>query len=358
MSRRLLITVGTSLLTNRDRPWAGWNPRDKKPLPEQKVVEAWLMTASECQISAETNTLRSIGLEESDHLVFLHSETTEGQFCAQQLAAYYLARQLCKQAELRQIGSLGYEQESFINRGLKSLISVVIQEVRKAREGHQIPLFCATGGFKAEIAFLNVLGALLKIEVYYMRELFREVVRLPQLPLSWDVEYVLKHRDFFDWIDAQPRRSDDVENWLRARPELRSLVEEDHEGHTYLNAAGDLLYQAALQVTQNRPRAMWPPPHSRPPHEKNAVSTVPHHRPQGWEQIVTRLCAIDCVELVRYDDKARCSAGIKIIDSKNGVIGVCYSRGDQQLPLVIDTTARGEEQTLLVSEYIRRLVRH
>jgi hypothetical protein len=64
------------------------------------------------------------------------------------------------------------------------------------------PVLCATGDFKAEVAFLNVLGALLHVEQ------FREIVRLPR---------------------------------LRGRPELRPLVMDDAGGHTYLNAAGDLL---------------------------------------------------------------------------------------------------------------------
>src|SRR5438046_2092633 len=86
MSRLLICTVGTSLLTNReDRPWGGW--RSPQPLPELAAVTAWLRGAERGKASAETNTLNALGLTETDAVALLHSDTPEGHFCAEALAA-------------------------------------------------------------------------------------------------------------------------------------------------------------------------------------------------------------------------------------------------------------------------------
>jgi putative CRISPR-associated protein (TIGR02619 family) len=353
MSRLIICTVGTSLLTNRDgRPWSGWNPRARDPLPDMVDVELWLSCADPAEASAESNTLRMIELSTADVLALLHSETPEGRFCANALDRLY--RKQCGEVSLEQIGRLGYGAADF-TRGLKALINVTLRLVRSGRDHGRQPLFCATGGFKAEIAFLNLLGALLEIEVVYIHELHRELVRLPRLPLAWDAEFVSRHEDFFRWIDDEPRRNGEVESWLRSRPELRSLVEDDNDGHTLLTAAGDLLFKAACERSGAIPRATWPNADPRPPAEKNKVSGTEHHRPDGWDRFVNRLCTIDCVSLVRYDPAVYGGSHVKVIDPIAGALGVRFGSHDAELALRVETTARGDEQCELVASYMRGL---
>lgn len=351
MSRLIICTIGTSLLTNRDdRPWSGWNPRKPEPLPDMDDVMRWLGSAELARASAESNSLRALELSDTDALALLHSETPEGRFCAEALDRLY--RPGCREVSLEKIGRLGYGAAEFTT-GLKALVDVALRLVRRGREQGRLPLFCATGGFKAELAFLNLLGALLEIEVVYIHELHRELVRLPRLPLAWDAEFVSRHEDFFQWIDSEPRRNEDVESWLRGRPDLRSLVEDDGDGHTFLTAAGDLLFKAAGERLGAGSRVTWPVPDPRPPSEKNRVSDKEHHRPDGWERFVNRLCAIDCVTLVRYDPVAHGGPQVKIIDPKAGAIGVRFGPRDMELPLRVETTARGDGQCELVASYVR-----
>ncbi|MEJ5365821.1 MAG: putative CRISPR-associated protein [Desulfosoma sp.] len=353
MAREILCTVGTSLLTNRDdRPWGGWSPRDGRPLPEPDLVDDWLQSADLRTASAETNTLSRLDIVETDVLAFLHSETEEGKFCAERLKSFYGTR--AWKVDLEKISRLGYGAYTF-TAGLKALVDVTIRRVHKAYEAGRHVLFFATGGFKAEIAFLNLVGALLGIEVVYIHELHHELVRLPRLPLSWDPEFVEQHKDFFNWIDEEPRKSTEVESWLQARPDLRSLVEDADDGYTYLSAAGDLLFKVARERIAMGPRVTWPKADPRPPAAKNQVSTVEHHRPPGWEHYVARLCAIDCVTAVRYDPRARSGSRVKVLDPQNGVVGATYGDTENCLPLRIETTARGARQTEMVAEHIRGL---
>ncbi len=354
MAREILCTVGTSLLTNRDdRPWSGWNQAQGEPLPAPAAVDDWLRQADPARASAETNTLRLLDLDERDTLSLLHSDTPEGRFCAERLAEFY--RGLVREVPLEKIGELGYGARNF-SRGLKALVEIVLKRVRAARQQGRTPIFCATGGFKAEIAFLNLIGALLEIEVVYLHELHRELVRLPRLPLAWDAEFVGRHRDFFRWIDEEPRRTSDVESWLRARPDLRFLVEDAADGYTYLSAAGDLLNRVAQERLAMGPRLRWPPPDPRPPEEKNRLAAAAHHRPPGWERLVRRLCEIDAVRLVRYDDRMSRGARLRVLDAEGGVIGLRYEARDLALPLAVETTAAGEAQCELVASYLRTLV--
>ena len=350
MARLLITTVGTSLLTNRDnRPWQGWNGRAGDPLPPEDDVDRWLASADPVQASAETNTLQGIGVCEADHLRFLHSDTAEGRYCSERLQCFYTDLMKCRQVDGRSLTALGYSHASFSQTGLKALVEEALKAVRSARENSLEPVFCATGGFKAEIAFLNLVGALLKVEVYYIHEQFREIVRLPRLPLAWDADWVLQRRDFFEWIDSEPRRRLEVENRLKADPELVPLVEHDSDGHSYLNAAGNVLFGAAKEVG---PRATWPPAAALPPAKKNGLSGVRHHRPPGWERFVSRLCEIDCVCRVAYDPSAFGGSEVRVINDSRGTLSVRYGPPSGALSLRVETNARGGAQTKLVADYI------
>ncbi len=76
MHRQIICTVGTSLLTNADRPWGGWRPGQR--LPEAIDGDGWLRQADLVRASAEANTLRALGVGETDALVLLHSDTSRG----------------------------------------------------------------------------------------------------------------------------------------------------------------------------------------------------------------------------------------------------------------------------------------
>ncbi len=354
MPRLLVTTVGTSLLTNRDdRPWAGWNGRGGDPLPEAAAVDDWLAGADAVKASAETNTLRAIEAQASDHLLFLHSDTPEGRFCSERLQHFYAEVVKCRDIAGRSLTALGYAHPSFSQKGLKILVQEAIEAVKQARNKTLQPVFCATGGFKAEIAFLNLLGALLEVEVYYIHEQFREIVRLPRLPLGWNTEWVLQRQKFFEWIDEEPRPSAEVASRLRADPELQPLVEDAGDGYSFLNAAGDLLFRAAKELG---PRATWPAAVASPPDEKDGLSSEGHHRPRGWENFVQRLCQIDCVSRVSYEEAAYGGQEVKILDRANGVIAVRYGPRGEELPLRVETSARGAAQTELVEEYIAQRI--
>jgi hypothetical protein len=179
----------------------------------------------------------------------------------------------------------------------------------------------------------------------------REIIYLPELPK--DLETVIQYQKFFYWIDSEPRVTHSVESWLKNHSELRSLVEDNDDGHTYLNALGNLLFDITKQIQADRPQVKWPSSCALPPSKKDGVSEVEHRRPHGWERFVRHLCEIDCVKRVAYDRRAYNGNIVNVIDAQSGVLGVRYGSADLFLPLRVETTAYGEEQLKLVMEYIR-----
>ena len=136
MTKVLITTVGTSLLTNRedDRPWKGWNGRGGDPLPEKSIVDNWLITASLEAASAETNTLRAITPSSNEHIVFLHSDTPEGRFCSNRLRRFYEQNKRYANVSEKPIAALGYHHDSFAQKGLRSLVSVAVGEIHQATQ--------------------------------------------------------------------------------------------------------------------------------------------------------------------------------------------------------------------------------
>ncbi len=58
----IITTVGTSLLSNRERPWAGW--RFGSPLPESGVVDGWLADADPVVAGEGAALLRKLAAED------------------------------------------------------------------------------------------------------------------------------------------------------------------------------------------------------------------------------------------------------------------------------------------------------
>lgn len=357
MTRLVLITVGTSLLTNRTdpaamaRPWSGWMRGTALPAPAS--ARAFLATADPVRACAETHTLHKLPLHDGDRLAWLFSHTDEGAFCATALHEHYQAEGY--RSTLHCIDGLTYRHDMFVERGLHDLLNVSFTLITDAqRNGYDVTI-CATGGFKVEISYLNLVGALLGIEVCYIHELSAEVMRMPPLPITWNLQNIGDDEDFFRWIDAEPRATPRVEQRLHGREHLRSLLYDDSDGKTYLSAAGDLLYRAYKEQAHPISMPSWPQPSGRPPAEKDQLSTVAHHRPPGWERVVQHLTEIDCVTSVRFDgdwtgQKAHSIPSVYRITQSD--LGILIGTPDLPLPLWVTTTATSEAQVGRVRQHV------
>jgi putative CRISPR-associated protein (TIGR02619 family) len=233
--RTILITTGTSLLTNARRDLK----LDREPTDQE--LANYLAHTPPDKASAETNSLHRL-LQADDHLVLICSQTPEGNLCARALKSHYQNQGV--EADTKEIIDLNYKETRFKMRGLRSLVSTFCDLIRRERQlGRQV-LINATGGFKAEIAYAVVVGLLFNVPVYYIHEAFRDIIEMPPTPISWDYSLIATHESFFQWLNEELRPTPEVDKRLRALPqEIRFLLTEE-DGYTFLSPAGEAFYEA------------------------------------------------------------------------------------------------------------------
>lgn len=144
-----------------------------------------------------------------------------------------------------EIADLSYAESRFKLRGLRALVATLAERIeRELRQGVEVAIN-ATGGFKAEIAYATLVGLLFDVPVYYIHEQFNELIEMPPVPVAWDYGVLAKWEDFFEWIDAEPRSTADVDRYRPAPPqEVRVLLMDDADGCTYLSPAGEAFVRA------------------------------------------------------------------------------------------------------------------
>ncbi|MGC8783132.1 MAG: putative CRISPR-associated protein [Armatimonadota bacterium] len=241
--RTIIVTVGTSLLSNAER--AG----------KADDLQTYLRFTEPERASAETNSLSRL-LQKDDRLVFLHSQTEEGRRAAEALAIFYKNNDHL--TELREVTDLQYRESRFKMRGLRSLVATLVEIIRRERDAGREVLVNATGGFKAEIAYATLVGLLFDVPVYYIHEAFQEIIELPPTPISWDFSLIDTYVDFFDWINADVRLTVEVDHRLRPLPDEIRLLLVEEEDYTMLSPTGEAFYEAyKARVEAERPTPIY-----------------------------------------------------------------------------------------------------
>jgi putative CRISPR-associated protein (TIGR02619 family) len=172
----IIMTVGTSLLTNPDknlepqRPWLG-----QKTIGDPQRALAWMKEADLELISAETNTYLRLDPTSNDALILLHSETPDGLECAQILKLFFEQELGQQQVSLVPLPGINYELEG---SSLERMAELLKQLAESARG---IVTFAATGGFKAQAMIMAVVGSQLGVLVCYIHEQYKSLVYLPYL---------------------------------------------------------------------------------------------------------------------------------------------------------------------------------
>ncbi|MGY2778514.1 putative CRISPR-associated protein (TIGR02619 family) [Thermostichus sp. MS-CIW-23] len=172
----IIMTVGTSLLTNLDkdlqpqRPWVG-----QKNIGDPQRALAWMKKVDLELISAETNTYLRLDPTSNDALILLHSETPDGLECAQILKLFFEQELGQQQVSLVPLPGINYELEgSSLER-----MAELLKQLAESAKG--IVTFAATGGFKAQAMIMAVVGSQLGVPVCYIHEQYKSLVYLPYL---------------------------------------------------------------------------------------------------------------------------------------------------------------------------------
>jgi putative CRISPR-associated protein (TIGR02619 family) len=187
----IIMTVGTSLLSNPDRdlenkrPWIG-----QKTIGDRKLAVEWMGKNDAELISAETNTLsRLLNLDLNDEIVLLHSDTLPGQECAEVLQEFLHAQMGQKNVTLRQMPGINYDLDE-LGSALERM-ALLLKEIIKQAKGNIT--FAATGGFKAQTMVMALVGNTYGIPVCYVHEQYKALIYLPYLSDTAQPQVMLRH---------------------------------------------------------------------------------------------------------------------------------------------------------------------
>jgi putative CRISPR-associated protein (TIGR02619 family) len=158
-------------------------------------------------LSAELNTLDRLELERGDRVALFASDSALGRLCAETLRgaidrAFGLGE---PSIEIRRIEGLQVHNAKTLREyGLKNLVKVALSYLANEEIRYQYDIILnPTGGYKGVVPFLTVLGMLYRWRTVYMFEYAEELIHLPPLPFSFDLELYERVRSALIFIDKE-----------------------------------------------------------------------------------------------------------------------------------------------------------
>jgi len=206
MMQVIVSTVGTSVIYNNLKSDEKEELKDLLNLPSEELARHEklyrkyydaLLERSRVEpfpytrFSAEMNGLYRMNISERDRLVFLVSDTLGGKLCGD------LLDRICQekwkvQTEVIMLKGLQVSNaQKFLREGVPSLVQTVTDIVQKYKSPRNRVILHATGGYKAVVPYLTLLGLMEGIPVKYVYEKDSELIELPAAPLKFD-ERLLK----------------------------------------------------------------------------------------------------------------------------------------------------------------------
>ncbi|MGL4502554.1 MAG: putative CRISPR-associated protein [Planktothrix sp.] len=295
----IIMTVGTSLLTNPDRnleaadkrPWVG-----KKTIIDRAEAIKWMDQTAPELISAETNTFWRLDLRNNDEIILLHSDTPSGLECAEVLKDYFENSLGQKKVYLKKIPGINYDLDAKASalEKMADLLKSLLEEAKG------IPTLAATGGFKAQTMIMALVGNALGVPVCYIHEDYQALIYLPYFLESGQTKSIVRPANLPP--SSKPRK--DVIN-----------VQDDTQGH---------------------------------------------HRPKLWKKVEKMLKEIPWVEYVRFDKQAFSAPKNEIKAATRGtsdgrhVFWIHLSESEEKkIAVSVETTGYTEEHMTQASVELR-----
>lgn len=188
--KTIIMTVGKSLLTNRDPDLA---PEDKRPWTRENIGDytqaiKWIEKTDPTLVSAETNTLNRLNVQLDDEILLLHSDTPSGLECAKVLQLFFKQSLGQNNVYLHKLPGLNYEFKT--SAPALEQMAELLQTLVEQAKGE--PILAATGGFKAQTMIMALMGNSLGVPVCYTHEEFKGLIYLPYLIGSGQTQHKIR----------------------------------------------------------------------------------------------------------------------------------------------------------------------
>ena len=215
MAKTYLVTCGTSCYSNyckKKLDGCGFmklNELSKNlGTPKKELQEDMLRTVTQCdapdEISAEINTLLTIGLESCDNIVLFHGHTDISILSAKAIEGILLSKSLCGGPELVEIKQLATAKKDLI-KGLGEMANKLVAKHDEYIAMSDEVVFVVTGGFKAMTAVASVVAMLKGCQTMYLFEHSEVPGNIGVLPLALNenmipsnIRALLAHQESFE----------------------------------------------------------------------------------------------------------------------------------------------------------------
>ncbi len=326
----LLCTVGTSLFGNLGRLSEGGpdNPPNWRALRQAYDKGEWNKLARELATlppaarvcGAEINTIEEVGKKSwltLEHLIFLVSDTPQGENTGKVLQAYFRQRQ---EVGLRAVDCCVIEDlqderpRDFKAYGLRNLVRRAGECIQKAGGPDNVAID-ATGGYKAQIAIALLVGQTLNIPVSYKHERFSEIIDFPPLPVSFDYQILARNADLLtDFERGEAMTASELGPLDEKLRVLLTEVSINGEPVYELSPIGQI-YLTGFRIRNPKPVNLFEAKDRKPPTFRD------DNYPLGFREFVQKVCEenawIRAANSVPYD-KQRAIKGIGFFVRQEG----------------------------------------
>lgn len=245
MKTCLISTVGISLYK-----WIERTDISKLALDPKQISVYLTDNGIAKRASAEIASIQSIlsrgYLDDSKDLYLLTSDTEEGKISGEVIREYFLGN--FQSVYVIDIKGLNTDDSAiFRDEGLLQLVKSTSTIIYEKRNKQEECIINATGGYKAQISFVGLIGQVLRIPVYYQFEDFKEIIKMPSMPISLDNQLWLRNYDLFDKLfryGSLPNYQ--IDDKVLNQEELRDLLDES-DGQYRLSSVGLLMHEVLYQ---------------------------------------------------------------------------------------------------------------
>lgn len=252
----VICTIGTSIANGCKlqpeyfKPGHAWE-EDTKEFEQQISRRVAKVRRSIHKVSAEINSLERLDLTCSSKVVLLATDNAASKACANALkkfiAQYFdLAEQ---NIEIKRIEGLQvHDVKALKERGFRELVKTVLNYLTDDNLNYQYDVILnPTGGYKGVMPFLTVLGMLYGRPSVYIFEHAEQLIYLPPLPFTFDIDIynrvvpALKRIDEQTAISEQEYYSYIIDYTESEKPLFTSFIEPIGDNMVTISSLSEVL---------------------------------------------------------------------------------------------------------------------
>ncbi|MDR0507535.1 MAG: putative CRISPR-associated protein [Dysgonamonadaceae bacterium] len=166
------------------------------------------------RICAEIHVISRLTIDQRDRIVLLASDNMQGRVCAEMVKKTIIDAFNSTEAEveIRRIEGLQVlDAKKLREQGLKNLVKVVLDYLDNDDLRYRYDIILnPTGGFKGVVPFVTILGMLYGRRSVYLFEFAEELINLPPLPFSFDIQLYNRVRPALNFINQEIAVTEDA----------------------------------------------------------------------------------------------------------------------------------------------------